>query len=44
MVWAADLTEVGSLSSKNQGIKYLLFIILFYNILQKPDGKMVRWW
>ena len=25
-IWAADLAEMGSLSSKNQGVKYLLCV------------------
>ena len=27
MVWAADLAEMGSLSSKNQNVKYLICMI-----------------
>ena len=30
-IWAADLAEMGSISSKNQGIKYLLCVINFYS-------------
>ena len=26
-VWAADLAEMGSLSSKNRGVNYLLFVV-----------------
>ena len=26
-IWAADLAEMGSLSSKNQGVKYLLCVV-----------------
>ena len=26
-IWAADLTEMGSLSSKNKNVKYLLCVI-----------------
>ena len=26
-IWAADLTEMGSLSSKDKNVKYLLFVI-----------------
>ena len=26
-IWAPDLTEMGSLSSKNQGVKYLLYVV-----------------
>ena len=25
-IWAADLSELGSLPSKNQGVKYLLYV------------------
>ena len=30
-IWAADLAEMGSLSSKNQGLKYLLCVIDVFN-------------
>ena len=28
-IWAADLAEMGSLSSKNKNVKYLLSILMF---------------
>ena len=30
-IWAADLAEMGSISSTKQGIKYLLCVINFYS-------------
>ena len=30
-VWAADLVEMGSVSSKNRGVKYLLCLIIIFN-------------
>ena len=29
-IWAVDLAEVGSLSSKNRGVKCLLYVIYFF--------------
>ena len=31
-IWAADLAEMGSLSSKNKNVKYLLCVIDFFTI------------
>ena len=28
-IWAADLVEMGSLSSKNQSVKYLLYVMFY---------------
>ena len=30
-VWAADLVQMGSVSSKNRGVKYLLCLIIIFN-------------
>ena len=36
-IWAADLAEVGSLSSKNQGVQYFLCAQMFSPSLQKTN-------
>ena len=47
-IWAADLTEMGSLSSKKQGIKYLLFVVdvfikyAWVKPLKDEKGKIVH--
>ena len=47
-IWAADLTEMGSLSSKKQGVKYLLFVVdvfikyAWFKHLKDEKGKTVH--
>ena len=46
-IWAADLSEIGSLSSKNKNVKYLLYAIDVFNKyawvkpLKDKNGKTV---
>ena len=35
-IWAADLTEMGSLPSRNKNVKYLLCVIDTFNACVKP--------
>ena len=33
-IWAADLAELGSMSSKNTNVKYLLCVLIMYRCFQ----------
>ena len=33
-IWAADLVELGSMSSKNTNVKYLLCVLIMYRCFQ----------